>query len=109
MACRLSPPTLDIILAPLAAKERQRVRMKKKDHIQTETDTGGETHRQRSMETNSNTGKSAEQEENINTFPSPTALLWVGGGVWVRVRGGQTCQRLLTHVSRLPLGRLLED
>lgn len=27
---------------------------------------------------------------------------WVGGG-------GQTCQRLLTHVSRLPLGRLLED
>lgn len=31
------------------------------------------------MEANSNAGKSVEQQQNINTFPSPTALLWGGG------------------------------
>lgn len=38
MAYRLSPPTLDIILAPLAEKERQSEREgeKRKDHIETE-------------------------------------------------------------------------
>lgn len=131
MAYRLSPPTLDIILAPLAEKKRQieREGKKRKGHIETETErqrhreTQGRRRREsdrerekwhkeetqtevkiqretRSMETNSNAVKSVEQQENVNTFPSPTAFTR---------RGGQTCQRLLTHVSRLPLGRLLGD
>lgn len=51
----------------------------------------------------SNTVKSVQQQENINTFPFLTAVTGgggTGGGAW-------TCQQLLTHVSRLPLGLLL--
>lgn len=38
------------------------------------------------METNSNVVKSVDQQENVNMFPSPTALNrrgggWVGGGL----------------------------
>lgn len=68
--------------------------------------------RERSMEANGIAGKSVEQQENINTFPSlqrPYRLCaCVCCGLW-GWRGGQTCQQLLTHVSRLPLGPLLGD
>ena len=95
MAYRLSPPTLDIILAPLAEKERERKRggggeseekrpyrdkqRGRRRESEEERERGKETEKRRTMETNSNAVKSVEQQEHVNTFPSPTAFTRGGG------------------------------